>query len=151
MKLKGLALLVIISSVMCFSIGCLFGNTLTLEGSSMEPTLHDNQKITYHTIDLADIDRYDIIVYYHPQDNNRKLLKRIIGLPGEKIECKDGIVYINDAPIDEPYVQGTTSTFSATVLSNYQYFVMGDNREASADSRSHGPIEGDDIIGVVRY
>jgi len=116
----------------------------------MEPTLHDGQKFTYQHVDLDDLDRYDIIVYYKPQDQNIKLVHRIIGLPGEKIECKDGIVYINDEPIDEPYVQGTTSTFAAIILTDYQYFVLGDNREYSADSRSRGPVDGDDIIGLVK-
>jgi signal peptidase I len=150
MRLTRMATIVLLSAIMVSSIACMFGNSLTFQGSAMEPTFHSGQKIEYQHVALDDLDRYDVIIYSYQQDQDRKLMHRIIGLPGEKIESTDGIVYINDEPLEEPYVQGNTSTFSAIILSEDQYFVMGDNRQYSADSRTHGPVEGNDIIGLVK-
>jgi signal peptidase I len=150
MRLTRIAVIAILSIILVSTMACTLGNSLTIDGSAMEPTIHSGQRIEYQSVDLDDLDRHDIIIYSYPQDQDRKLMHRIIGLPGEKIESTNGVVYINDEPLEEPYVQGNTSTFSAIVLSDDQYFVMGDNRQYSADSRSHGPVEGSDIIGRVK-
>jgi signal peptidase I len=151
-RLTSIAVIAILSIILVSTMACTLGNSLTVNGTAMEPTIHDGQKIEYQHVNLDDLDRYDIIVFYYSSDQNQdmKLIKRIIGLPDEKIEITDGIVYINDAPLEESYVQGNTSTFSAIVLSDDQYFVMGDNRETSLDSRSFGPVDGDDIFGRVK-
>ena len=123
-----------------------------VEGSSMEPNLHDKQlmilvKAAYWCTDPA---RGDVIVFRYPLDPQREFVKRVIGLPGETIECKGGVVYIDGKPIEEPYVQGTTYDFAATVPEGF-YFVMGDNRQGSSDSRVFGPVPRQDIIGRVYF
>lgn len=82
--------------------------------------------------------RGDIIVFKYPDDKTQKFTKRIIGMPGEKVEIKDGKVYINDSttPLHEPYVNGTpTGNFGPYYVPEGSYFMLGDNRENSLDSR----------------
>lgn len=76
------------------------------------------------------------------------LVKRVIGLPGETINCSGGVLYIDGKPLEESYVQGTTYDFVTTVPEGF-YFVMGDNRQGSEDSRVFGPVPRQDIIGRV--
>ena len=124
-----------------------------VEGSSMEPNLHDKQlmilvKAAYWCTDPA---RGDVIVFRYPLDPQREFVKRVIGLPGETIECKGGVVYIDGKPIAEPYVQGTTYDFAATEVPEGFYFVMGDNRQNSSDSRSWGLLPRENIVGRVCF
>ena len=131
-----------------------FGVHATIEakvanGYCMEPHIYDGNlfmvvKAAYW---FEDPGRGDVIVFLYPLDPQQKFVKRVIGLPGETIECKGGIVYIDGKPIEEPYVQGTTSEFNATEVPEGYYFVMGDNRQNSADSRSWGFLPREDIIG----
>lgn len=120
-----------------------------VEGSSMEANLHDGQRliVVKAAYWFGEPQRGDIVIFTHPLDSERTLVKRIIGLPGEQIEIRDSVVYINGSPLDEPYVRGTTSSFSITDVPDGCYFVMGDNRQASSDSRSWGLLPGENIIG----
>ncbi len=128
-----------------------------VNGQSMDPNLHDKQlmmlvKAAYW---CADPERGDVIVFYPPPEAHAKegaeFVKRVIGLPGETIECKGGVVYINSKPIEEPYVQGTTSDFSATEVTEGFYFVMGDNRQNSWDSRNWDLLPRNNIAGRVWF
>jgi len=122
-----------------------------VEGSSMEANLHDGERliVVKAAYWFGEPQRGDVIIFTHPLDMERTLVKRVIGLPCEQIEIKDGIVYINGSPMEEPYIKGTTSSFTKTDIPEGYYFVMGDNRQASSDSRSWGPLPEENIIGRV--
>ncbi len=119
-------------------------------GQSMEPTLHTNQrliveKITYR---FHGPRRGDIVVLKLPEHSEELLIKRVIGLPGEKVEIYDGTVYIDGRPLDEPYLtQKTPGSMPAVVVPPLHVFVLGDNRAASNDSRAFGPVPITNIVG----
>ncbi|OGD87601.1 signal peptidase I [Candidatus Curtissbacteria bacterium RIFCSPHIGHO2_01_FULL_41_11] len=120
-----------------------------VKGESMLPNFYDGElllteKVTYR---LYKPDRGDVIVFRAPSSQNVDFIKRVIGLPGEKIRIEDGSVFINGEKLAEPYeTQPTTGTVEVAI-GNDQYFVLGDNRNASSDSRSFGPISKDSIRG----
>jgi signal peptidase I len=122
-----------------------------IEGFSMEPNLHQGQylivnKAMYRWVHPPE--RGDIIVFQYPRAPDRDFIKRVIGLPGEKIEIRDGSVYINDVPLDEPYLpEPTRGNMAPTVTGPDEYFVLGDNRDNSSDSRSWGSLPAESIIG----
>ncbi|MFA5367427.1 MAG: signal peptidase I [Dehalococcoidia bacterium] len=120
-----------------------------VEGSSMEVGLHDGQRliVVKAAYWFGEPQRGDVVIFTHPLDPERTLVKRVIGLPGEHIEITDSIVYIDGSQLLEPYVKGTTSPLSNTEVPPGCYFVMGDNRQSSSDSRSWGPLPEDNIIG----
>ncbi|RME85818.1 MAG: signal peptidase I [Caldilineae bacterium] len=121
-----------------------------VEGYSMEPTLYGHQrlvieKISYH---LHPPHRGDIVVLRVPGYGQDMLIKRVIGLPGETIEIKDGVVFINGQILPEPYLDGSArGNYPSTLIPPDYYFVMGDNRNNSNDSRSFGPVPRDAIVG----
>lgn len=128
-----------------------------IKGSSMEPSFYDKEylltdKVSYK---LGEPKRGDVIVFKAPNTDDEEFIKRIIALPGETILIKDGKVYINGRLVDESYiVKGTYTSGGAMVKEGFEltlppgkYFVMGDNRLYSSDSRTWGPITKDDITG----
>jgi signal peptidase I len=127
-----------------------------VSGHSMDPTFADGEylivdEITYR---FDEPERGDIIVFRPPTDKSKFYIKRIIGLPGEKVEVNDGIVTIfkneNDDGIvlDEPYIlKKSSDTDKIWELGADDYFVMGDNRTESSDSRSWGTLDGGAIVG----
>jgi signal peptidase I len=123
-----------------------------VEGLSMWATLDDNDYLIANKIDyrLHPPQRGDIIILRPPTDNSKDFIKRIIALPGEKILISEGYVYINGRKLDEPYLPDAwvvLNNFPAKVMGPNEYFVMGDNRNRSQDSRTFGPITKDRIDG----
>ena len=120
-----------------------------IDGSSMEPNLHHDERVIVDKISylLGAPQRGDVVVFYldgQPKD----YIKRVIGLPGETIEIANGIIYINGQLLDEPYIlQSAAGALSARQLSSDEYFVMGDNRGNSQDSRSFGAVHLKNIVG----
>lgn len=120
-----------------------------IDGSSMEPNLHSGEfviadKIAYL---FGTPQRGDVVVFQRDTES-KDYIKRVIGLPGETIEIAAGTVYIEGQPLDEVYIQRTTiGALTTRRLGVDEYFVMGDNRGDSSDSRHFGPIRADDIIG----
>ncbi len=117
-----------------------------VSGPSMLPTLNSKEvmimvKITKY---FTSYKRFQIVVIKY---GNTYLIKRVIGLPGEKIKCEDGNIHINGAAIEDDYGNGVTADFTEVTLSDDEYFVMGDNREVSQDSRIIGPIKASNIKG----
>ncbi len=118
-------------------------------GQSMEPNLHSDmrlvvEKLSYrlHTPQRGDI----VVLRVRPGDE--MLIKRVIGLPGDQVEIHDGQVYVNGQALDEPYLnQETRGNLAPRVVPPLHVFVMGDNRRASNDSRSFGPVHVDNIVG----
>lgn len=102
----------------------------------------------------GDPERGDIIVFKFPEDEKKDFIKRVIGLPGDTLEVREKIVYINGAAIEEPYVIHTKynmmpirDNFGPVTVPEGQFFVMGDNREGSYDSRWWGPVKREKIVG----
>jgi signal peptidase I len=119
-------------------------------GRSMIPTLEDDQYLAVNKLDyrLHEPQRGDIIVFRDPSSDERKLIKRVIGLSGELIEIREGQVYINSQPLDEPYIEAPPRYFyPPTQVPEGQYFVMGDNRNNSSDSHNWGTLPRDMIVG----
>ncbi len=122
---------------------------VNVHGGSMEPTLLGTETMLLNKFDLVfnDIERYDVVVI---KTENKKLIKRVIGLPSEVIECSEGNIYINGKIIKDDYGIGKTTDFSKIKLSENEYFVLGDNREISKDSRIIGPIKREKILGTTK-
>lgn len=133
----------------------------TISGPSMEPTLSDNDQIFVEKISKHfNIDRGDIITIDETNEDlpDNLLIKRVIALPGERFEIKEGIVYINGQALSENYLPVDSLTnadpeteYSDIVLAEDEYFVLGDNRSVSKDSRRIGPINKDQIIGKLLF
>ncbi len=132
-----------------------------VKGASMEPNFYDHEyliidEITYR---FTAPQRGDIIVFRYPKNPQEYFIKRLIGLPGEKIQIKDGEVYIYNKDnsggmkLAEPYLAPGTKTYGLSeepiTLEANQGYVLGDNRNSSKDSRSFGPVSRDLIIGRV--
>jgi signal peptidase I len=145
---------------------------------SMEPTFHEGQRVlvskldglwanvfvrTAHAAESRSsspfaLQRGQVVVFYRSLARDEDaLIKRVVGLPGDTLEINGGQVLINGAAIDEPYIHGLSTSCGTTcgpfTLAPDTYFVMGDNRLNSLDSRSFGPITADQIVGrvVLRY
>ncbi len=118
-----------------------------VDGDSMNPTLSNNQILLLNKMD-KNYKRFDVIVFNH---NGNKLVKRIIGLPGDKVTYTDNKLYINDKLIKENYTRKNTDDFTSDKVPSDMYFVLGDNRSNSLDSRYIGFISKSDIEGVVNF
>jgi signal peptidase I len=119
-------------------------------GQSMEPNLHTDQRLVIEKISYRfhGPRRGDVVVIHDPSGGPELLIKRVVGLPGERVTVADGRVYIDSVPLDEPYlVQETQGSGRSWVVPPLHIFVMGDNRGASRDSRVFGPISLSQIVG----
>jgi signal peptidase I len=123
-----------------------------VEGTSMNPLLSDQERIfinkfVYH---FEPIERGDVIVFWYPLDRSKSFIKRVVGLPGESIEIRDGHVYINGQELADQYVPANYldgSTYAPHRVPVDGYFVMGDHRDSSNDSRVFGPVARQFIYG----
>ena len=120
---------------------------IRVNGTSMVPTLEGGEIMLLNK--LSKYKRYDIVVIDLKEENN-DLIKRIIGLPGETVEIKNNEVYINDELLNEEYGFGITYNIDKITLSDDEYFVLGDNRLVSKDSRVFGPIKEEKIKGTAK-
>lgn len=132
-----------------------FLQPIRVEGVSMENTLYHNDVLLINKIKyrIHDPERFDMVIF--PYSMNEYYVKRIIGLPGETIQIKDGSIYINEKPLLEEYgrevIQDAGLATNAITLDKDEYFLMGDNRNQSTDSRSQliGPVKKDKLEGRV--
>jgi signal peptidase I len=136
--------LVICLAVTFFFIIFLY-EPVKVEGGSMEPGLEDQERIFINKLvyRFESIERGDIVVFHYPRDTRKSFIKRVIGLPGDRIRILSGHVYVNGAALPEPYVPDDyqdASSYAETVVPANAYFVLGDHRNSSNDSREFGPI-----------
>ena len=123
---------------------------VVVEGPSMRPTLASGEWIVVNRLSykLGSPQRGDVIVFLPPTNaQTDDLIKRVVGLPGETVEIREGSVRINGRALSESYAVGTTAPDNHWQLGTNQLFVMGDNRELSLDSRSFGPIALSQVVG----
>jgi len=123
-----------------------------VEGTSMAPLLSDQERIFINKFvyRFEDIHRGDVVVFWYPLDRSKSFIKRVIGLPGETVDIRHGLLYVNGQLIPEPYVppQYTDVTdFGPVRVPKDSYFVMGDHRISSNDSRVFGPVASQFIYG----
>ena len=148
---------VIIALIIALPIRWFIAEPFIVNGASMDPTFATGQFLVVDrlTYDFEKPQRGDVIVFEYPNDPSTYYIKRIIGLPGETVNINDGKVSIinKDHPqgftLDEPYIDPSHASHdtSTHTLTATQYFVMGDNRAQSSDSRYWGPLESHFIIG----
>jgi len=123
-----------------------------VEGTSMAPRLEDHDrlfinKFVYH---ITSIERGDVVVFHYPRDPAKSYIKRVIALPGDKLRIDHGQVWVNGREIAESYVPEMyrdTKSYGEIVVPDDSYFMMGDHRSISSDSREFGPVERDLIYG----
>lgn len=123
-----------------------------VEGTSMLPRLEDHDrlfinKFVYH---ITSIDRGDVVVFHYPRDPEKSYIKRVIALPGDRLRIDHGQVWVNGKALAEKYVPPIyrdTRSYASTIIPDDSYFVMGDHRSISSDSREFGVVERDLIYG----
>lgn len=121
-----------------------------VDGQSMYPTLHDGEYLIVNKMSymLDEPQRGDVIVLHFPNDRRKEYIKRVVGIPGDHIELSEAGVTLNGVPLEEPYINGTASYRSQSwTVPEGHYFVMGDNRNNSSDSRDWSYLPRDDIVG----
>jgi signal peptidase I len=154
--LREVAEVIVLAIILYFGISFAV-QAVHVEGLSMYATLDDNDYLIANKIDyrLHPPQRGDIIILRPPTDNSKDFIKRVIALPGEKLLIRDSVVYINGHRLDEPYLPEAWTTLNnwpndgtdGRVMKSNEYFVMGDNRNRSQDSRIFNPITRDRIDG----
>jgi len=134
-----------------------------VKGASMEPNFHDNEYLVIDEISyrFGIPERGDVIVFRYPFDPQEFFIKRVIGLPGESVQIRNGDIYVynEESPdgfkLDETYLYENLKTTSLTeakvVVKDDEYYVLGDNRIASKDSRVFGPVNKSFVIGRVFF
>lgn len=150
--IKTVAIIIIIA----FFVRFYLVQPFIVDGSSMEPNFHNGQyllvdKISYR---LTTPKRGDVIVFHPPKAPTLNYIKRIIALPGDTIDIQDGKITVNGAEIDEPYIPAEKTLVRNSAAANLkqtlgptEYFVLGDNRDHSSDSREWGAMPRENIIG----
>src|SRR5688572_29400892 len=154
--LLGRACFILIVCALLLGCSLLTRPTVVFEGTSMLPTIKNGQKLRTEKLDPASkvkLMRGDILVFKFPKDPSKGYIKRLIGVPGDRIEIRAGEVWINGSKLSEPYVTASMnmsrSSWPAAFVPERSYFVLGDNRDNSSDSRAWGFVPEDLIIAKV--
>lgn len=157
--------IILIALAVAFGVRTFVAQTFFVPSTSMYPTLKAGDRIVVNKLafHLGSVQRGDIVVFKTPKAEDGKcggapvpdLVKRVIGLPGEEISAKGGQVYITGKYLPEPWLPKVRSTFTATFgpekIPKGDYFMMGDNRVESCDSRIWGPVTGSSFVGKVDF
>jgi signal peptidase I len=152
---KELVKLAVIAVVVVIPFRLFIAQPFVVDGASMDPTFADGEylivdELTYH---FKSPERGSVLIFKYPIDPRKYFIKRVIGLPGETVSIKDGQVTVVNAEnpegitLEEPYVEFERNETATFVLGDGEYFVMGDNRAGSADSRLWGPVPDGNIVG----
>ncbi len=123
-----------------------------VEGTSMMPTLDDQERVFINKFvyKLEPIERGDVVVFRYPRDTAKSYIKRVVAVAGDRVKIEDGVVFVNGHRLREPYVPDAyedVRSYPETVVPPHCYFVLGDHRNLSNDSRDFGPVDADFIYG----
>lgn len=152
---------VVVSLVIIIPIRYFLIQPFYVKGASMEPNFYDHEYLIIDEISyrFGELKRGEVIVFRYPRNPQEYFIKRVVGLPGEKIQIKDGSVYIFNKEhaegivLEEPYLAAGVKTYNTMegiiALKENEFFVLGDNRNSSKDSRSFGAVERSFVIGRV--
>jgi len=141
---------VISAGIIAFIIITFIGQVTVVRGASMEPTLHDNERLVANKIiyRFQSPERNEIVIFRPPIGVKRNYIKRIIGIPGDKIEIVKGEVYLNDKKLEESYVKNRSyESMPPAIVPDNSFFVLGDNRPNSSDSRYWGFVPRKNVVG----
>ncbi len=129
---------------------------VVVEGTSMLPMLEDQDRLIINKLAyrVGDIQRGDVVVFIYPRDHEKSYIKRVIALPGDRLRIDHGEVFVNGARVKEPYVPRQFEddrSQSEITIPSHEYFVMGDHRSISSDSRAFGPVDRELIYGKAAF
>ncbi|HPA25776.1 MAG TPA: signal peptidase I [bacterium] len=151
---------VVLSFVIVLPVRSFVVEPFVSEKQAMEPTYQNGDYLLINKFD-KNFNRGDVVIFKNPDNQRQYFIKRIIGLPGEKIQLKDGFVYLYDAQnpdgykLLEPYLGADIKTIgldkNILELSNNEYYVLGDNRPISKDSRIIGPVSAESLVGKIWF
>jgi len=147
--------LVISVAVSAFIIIFLY-QPVRVEGTSMLPMLEDQDRLFVNKIAyrVGDIQRGDVVVFLYPHDHHKSYIKRVVALPGDDLKIEHGHVFVNGKELTEKYVPPRfedSRSLPEVVIPEHEYFVMGDHRSISSDSRDFGPVDRDLIYGKAAF
>jgi signal peptidase I len=139
----------LILSVILFAAINTVSARIRVDGSSMEPTLHTGEFVIVNKLSYKFSEPMigDVIVFHFPRDPEQEYIKRVIGLPGDRVEIRNGDVYVNDRPIEEDYIAADPAYDIVSEVPQDSLFVLGDNRNNSSDSHNWGPVPLDFVVG----
>lgn len=143
---------IVISAVVSILIIMFLYQPVRVEGTSMLPRLEDHDRlfINKFVYRISAIHRGDVVVFHYPRDPEKSYIKRVIALPGDRLSIDRGQVFLNGKRQSEPYVPDQyrdQRSLAETVIPEDTYFMMGDHRSISSDSREFGPVDRDLIYG----
>ncbi|NPC92114.1 signal peptidase I [Bacillus sp. WMMC1349] len=163
MKKRFLVIAGLVVIILGFQVKNIVFIDYTVEGVSMNPTFQEGNKLLINKFahHFKTVSRFDILLFKGPEKS--VFIKRVIGLPGETVKYEDDQLYINGRPVKEPYLDDLKSVTAGDLTGDFtlkeitgeekvpenQYFVLGDNRIHSNDSRHFGFVSEDDIVGIV--
>src|SRR3989338_647461 len=138
----------LVAAIIIIPVRMFIAQPFVVSGNSMLPTFHNGEYLIVNELAkyVGEYERGDVVILRYPVDPSKYFIKRIVGLPGETVAIADGIVSITSPErvspliLSEPYVKNTKPDNSSRTLSNDEYYVMGDNRAQSSDSRVWGPV-----------
>lgn len=158
-SIKDFLLITITSLVIVFLVRAYIAQPFVVSGASMEPTFHTGEYLIVDQVSykVGEPQRGDVVIFRYPVVPSKFFIKRIIGLPGETVRIEGLDVFIKHkdqdefTQLEESYIEFEKDSFTETVLEDDQYFVMGDNRVASLDSRFWGPLGSEYIVGKAMF
>jgi len=139
----------LILSVVLFAVINAVSARIRVDGASMQPTLETGEFVIVNKLAymLGKVQVGDVIVFHFPRDPDQEYIKRVIGLPGDRVTVQDGKVSVNEQPLDEDYIAAPPAYESTWEVPPDSLFVLGDNRNNSSDSHNWGPVPLDYVVG----
>src|SRR6201997_3506087 len=147
---------ILVSIAASFMIITFLYQPVRVEGTSMQPELRDQDRffINKFAYRFESISRGDVVVFHYPRDPEKSYIKRVIALPGDSLRIEGGRVYVNGERVDETYVPNAfrdSRSMPEIVIPQSEFFVMGDHRSISSDSRDFGPVDRNLIYGKAAF